>query len=434
MYFYFIPFLVVCGLLLIAAIFRPVLIYQYPYFMAATFVAFIAPQLFGLFKLEWAGPFVETTALMSLLCVVCCWLGNLLKPHPTFIEKLNVSLNPDRFLQGGIVLVVTGLYFNYKLSNLPVVEDAGLMSGIGTVYLFFGGLVYPGFAICFYCALKHRNPIAWVATAVAAMIPLQAAIFYGRREPTVLFILSFAMSFYFIKGKTPPRWAVVAAIIGGMFIIPSIGQYRSLAKDDPLAAFKSIDFKEEFGEYFDEEAISEVKNATVLIAVTQQTGDYEWGAGYWNRIVFRFVPAQFVGREFKNSLMIGGALRDPAEFVEENMGYALPTGSTVTGLGDSFNQFGYFGCLVFAVMAYIFKNFWTAANHADGTGAQILYIQVMTTAMRSLTHQTLDFLPGLIYSGLFIGLVVYYAKERRDWSRELEHERAIRGKVETLKR
>ena len=433
MHFYFLPFLVICGLLLIAAIIRPVLIYQYPYFMAATFVAFIAPQLFGLYKVGWADSFVTATALMSLLCVACCWLGYLPKAHPAIIERLNVSLNPNRLLHGGIALIVVGFFFTSKMTGVTIDEEVGLMSGIGTIYLFFGGLVYPGFAICFYCALQHRNPIAWVAAAVAATVPLQAAIFYGRREPTVLFILSFAMSFYFLKGKTPHRWAIVAAIIGGMFIIPAIGQYRQLAKDDPLAAFKSIDFKEEFGEYFDEDAISEVKNATVLIAVSQQTGDYEWGAGYWNRIVFRFVPAQILGRDFKDSLMIGGVQRDPGEFVEANMGAALPTGSTVTGLGDAFMQFGYFGCLVFAGMAYMFKNLWTAANHADGTGAQILYIQVMTTAMRSLTHQTLDFLPGLIYSGIFIGLVVFYAKERRDWSHELEHERGIRGKAEIAK-
>lgn len=433
MYFYFVPFLVICGLLLIAAVGKPVLIYQYPYFMAATFVAFIAPQLYGLYKLDWAGPFVEATALMSLLCLVCCWLGHCPQPHPAIIEKFNVSLNPNRFLHGGIVLVVIGFYFTYKFGSLPEEELSSMMTGIGTIYLFFGGLVYPGFAICFYCALQHKNPVAWVATAVAASIPLQAAIFYGRREPTVLFILSFAMSFYFLKGKTPPRWAIVAAVVGGMFIMPAIGQYRQTAAEDPLAALKSIDFREEFNGYFNEDAISEVKNATVLIAATQQSGGYEFGAGYWNRLVFRFVPAQLLGREFKDSLMMGEGFRDLGEFVEDTMGFKPPTGSTMTGLADSFNQFGYWGCLVFAVMAYLFKNLWTAANKPDGTGAQILYIQVMTSAMRALTHQTLDFLPGFLYSGIFIGLVVLYAREKRDWSHELKHEKAIREKAETLK-
>jgi len=370
--------------------------------------------------LNWGGPFVEAIALMCLLCLACCWLGYLPRAHPALIEKLNVSLNTNRFLHGGIVLVAVGYFFVYRFGTLGEDDISTLMTGVGTIYLFFGGLVYPGFAICFYCALKERNVVAWIAAAVAAWIPLQAAIFYGRREPTVLFILSLAMSFYFIRGKFAPRWAIVTGVVGAMFIIPAIGEYRSLATEDPLAALKAINFKQEFNEYFEEDTISEVRNAVVLIAATQETSDYEWGAGYWNRIVFRFIPAQLFGREFKDSLMIGGQQRDPSEFVEATIGTGLPVGATITGLGDSFNQFGYFGCLIFAVMAYLFKNLWVAANHPDGTMAQILYIQVMTTAMRALTHQTLDFLPGFIYSSIFISLVALYAREKRDSKRELD--------------
>ena len=109
--------------------------------------------------------------------------------------------------------------------------------------------------------------------------------------------------------------------------------------------------------------------------------------------------------------MIGGRQRDYGDYVEEATGFRLPRGSTVTGIGDSFNQLGLFGCLVFAGIAYLFKNLWVAANQPNGTVAQILYIQVSTTGMRALTHQTVDFLPGFIYSAIFIGLVAWYAKE-----------------------
>jgi len=149
-----------------------------------------------------------------------------------------------------------------------------------------------------------------------------------------------------------------------------------------------------------------------LIAATRESGAYQWGAGYWNRLVFRFVPAQFLGESFKNSLMIGGEQRDLGDFIEDELGYRIPPGSTVTGLGDSFNQFDYFGCLLFAAMAYLFKNLWAAAKQPNGTVAQILYIQTTTSAMRALTHETIDFLPGFIYSALFIALVALYARER----------------------
>src|SRR5205814_1682918 len=174
-------------------------------------------------------------------------------------------------------------------------------------------------------------------------------------------------------------------IFAAMFAIPATGEYRRSAAEDPLEAFRQIDFADQFNQYFNEDTPSEFKNAITLIAVTTAQGDYEWGVGYWNRVIFRFVPAQFLGENFKNSLMIGGQQRDYGDYVELATGFRLPAGSTVTGIGDSFNQFGLFGCLVFAVMAYLFKNLCVAANQPAGTVAQLLYIQVSTTGMRALT-------------------------------------------------
>ena len=111
--------------------------------------------------------------------------------------------------------------------------------------------------------------------------------------------------------------------------------------------------------------------------------------------------------------MIGGRQRDWGDFVSESMSFYMPKGVTVTGLGDSFNQFGYLGCLVFAAIGYLFKNLWVAANQPGGTIAQILYIQSATSAMRALTHQTIDFLPGFIYSAIFVIAIAIYARDRR---------------------
>ncbi len=412
MFLYFIPFVVACLVLFVMTVIRPRLIYEFPYFMAGVFVAFILPQAYALYKNEWGGLFLESTLIMCCLCLAACWLGYLPKAHPGILRKLNVPVSTLRFLHGGAALVLVGYYFTYKFASLPEEGVATMMTGIGTIYLFFGGLVYPGFAICLYCALKTKGAVAWALSAIAAWIPLQAAIFYGRREPTALFLISLGMSLFFLRGKKAPRWLVISSIIGAMFIIPAIGEYRKTAAESPIEAWRRLDVLEQFNEYFDVNATSEVKNATVLIAATRESGDYQWGAGYWNRIVFRFVPAQFLGENFKNSLMIGGAQRDLGDFVEDELGYRVPPGSTVTGLGDSFNQFDYFGCLFFAAMAYLFKNLWTAARQPNGTVAQILYIQTTTSAMRALTHQTIDFLPGFIYSAIFIAMVAWYARDR----------------------
>jgi hypothetical protein len=410
MLLYFAPFAILTLLLVGAAIIRPQLLYEYPYFMGATFAVFILPQAYSLYLNEWGGIYLESTLLMCTLCLLCCWLGYRLRPHPGVMERLNVPIDSGRFLQGGIVLVLIGWYFTLKFGSLAEEELSSQMTGIGTIYLFFGGLIYPGFAICFYSALRSGGFLAWAGTAAAAISPLQAAVFYGRREPTALLLLSLGLSLYFIKGRRPPRLIVLAAIVGGIIAIPLTGEYRKLAADDPLGALKSIDFEEQFADFFDMDAVMELKNATTLIAATQATGGYEFGGGYWNTVVFRFVPAQFVGESLKASLMIGGSRRDMGDFIEDVLGARPPAGSTVTGIGDSFNQFGYLGCLVFAAIAYLFKSLWTAANHVNGTVAQILYIEVTTSAMRTVTHETIDFLPGFLYGLIFIGLIGLYAR------------------------
>jgi hypothetical protein len=417
MLLYFGLFAGICAVLIGATIVRPRLIYEYPYFMAATFAVFILPQAYAIYRNEWGGIYGETTLLMCFLCLGCCWLGYQRRPHAALLAKVNFSVDPARFLIGGIVLVIVGSYFMYQFATLPEEElssgeQSSLLTGIGTVYLFFGGLVYPGFAICLYCALRRGWLLAWLAATAAAIIPVQSALFYGRREPTVLFLMSIGVSIFFIKGKQAPRLAIIAAVIGAMLIIPATSEYRTLAREDPLEAFKQIDFGEEFRESLAPEAISELKNAVALIAATQAMGGYEYGAGYWNRIVFRFVPAQFVGKDVKTSLMIGGEQRNYKDFVEDVLGFRLPVGLTVTGVGDSFNQFGYFGCLFFAAVAYLFKTLWAAANRPNGTVAQILYIQVTTSAMRAATHQTVDFLPGFVYGAIFIGAIAFFARER----------------------
>src|SRR4029077_16588948 len=105
MFLYFIPFVVACLLLFAASVVRPRLIYEFPYFMAGTFIAFILPQAYALYRNEWGGGYLETTLLMCCLCLAACWLGYLPRAHPAILEKFNVPVNTSRFLHGGVVLV-----------------------------------------------------------------------------------------------------------------------------------------------------------------------------------------------------------------------------------------------------------------------------------------------------------------------------------------
>ena len=95
-------------------------------------------------------------------------------------------------------------------------------------------------------------------------------------------------------------------------------------------------------------------------------------------------------------------------------GFEISIGTTVTGMGDSFQQFGYFGCLFFALLAVVYRSLWLASLLPNTAFAQLLYIQTATSGMRAVTHQTVDYLPGLIYNLIFIGLVALYSLQRPD--------------------
>lgn len=410
---YFYAFVGLIVVMLAPIIWRPASVYQYPRFMAIPFAVFILPQAYALYHGGWGGSYLETTLLMCSLCLACCWVGYHRHAHPALLRRLEVRIDLQRFLVGGIVLVGVAWIFSSLFQWLPEEMLSSQLTGIGTVYLFFAGLIYPGFGICLYCALKKGNVVAWGASAIAAVLPIKAVIFAGRREEAALFLVTVGLCCYFVKGIKPPRLVAIAAIAGWALIIPATAEYRShRAEESPVEAWQELDLGESFEESLHEESVSELKNATALIAATQATGWYELGAGYWNALVFRFVPAQFVGSEVKNSLMIGGEQRSFSDFVENVLGGGMPLGTTPTGMGDSFNEFGYLGCLFFAALGYLFMTLWAAASRPSATVAQILYIQSVTSAMRTVTHQTIDFLPGFVYGLIFIGAIAWFARER----------------------
>jgi hypothetical protein len=141
-----------------------------------------------------------------------------------------------------------------------------------------------------------------------------------------------------------------------------------------------------------------------------QSGSFGYGRGYWNTLVFRFVPAQFVGKETKEAMQFthdygtGDTLQHSSE---------IPPGTTSMGLGDSFEEFGYFGCVFFAGLAILFRSLWNAATVQKSVLAQLYYILNIVPAMRALTHQTADFLPALIYNIIFMTPVLWYTARRR---------------------
>src|SRR5262249_31361359 len=157
---------------------------------------------------------------------------------------------------------------------------------------------YPGFSICFRHALMHGGSGAWLWAILGAWPPIVSGIFYGRREPTILFALTAVMTLFYQRRFVLPRYAAIGAMLGVMIGIPATTQYRQTLYGKGFAAISQIDVVENFRDFLTKPVILELRNAAMIIDATKSTGNYGMGTAYWDQLVFRFVPAQLLGKEF----------------------------------------------------------------------------------------------------------------------------------------
>lgn len=404
------------GGVLVHALLSPKRFYEYPYFMAAPFVAFILPQAYSLVRFPFGTrpDAIDTVLLMTLLCVLACIIGYRAPVNKWIVEKTHIPIDDRRLFRWGIFFVLCGFFFTYLISGMtPAERGGGQWTGRATIFLFFATLGYPGLAICLRQALKDRGDgVAWFWTIAGSVIPVIAGLFYARREPIALFAVTIAITIYFQKRYVLPRAVVVAALAAAMVVIPATSQLRSTLGRKGVSGVWDIDFMGDFQRFIAGSAILELRNAAMLIEATNRTGDFGWGQAYWDQLVFRFVPAQVVGRGVKDSLMFRSALRHDKQDMAA-LGYRWENGTTVTGMGDSYREFGYFGALLFAALAVVFKSLWAASLRPNGVFAQLLYIQTSTSAMHAVTHQTADYLPALLYNLIFLGAAAFFSRVRR---------------------
>ena len=416
--FLFWALVVLVSIPLLSALRKTERIYQYPHFMAAVFAIFILPQAISLRRFPGAAPeqAIQAVFLMSCLCMAACLIGYQFSTGCGIGSLATAKLNESRLFHAGLLFVGCGLGFSYLLSHIEVqTTEAGGWTGPATIYGFFQQLCYAGFAICLMRLIRGPTLTSFCCTLIAAVVPIVNLLF-GRREPAALFALIIGLTLYFQLGLRPARWLVMSAICAAMLALPATGTYRRYQLQNDWEAVRQMDVVGNFREYLGQESVLELRNAAMLIEATRRSGQYQQGAGYWNHLIFRYIPAQLLGQNFKESLMIRRG-EDSVERELAGMDYVNPAGSTVTGMGDSFQQFDYWGCLFFAGVAVLFRKLWHKARQPNALFAQLLYMQSCTCAMRAVTHWTLDFLPGLLYNTIFLGAALLYAREGHEANR-----------------
>lgn len=404
----------ICIGLLVWGLIRIERIYQYPFFMGAIFVSFLVPQAYSL--LANSGSLnqqaLASVLLMSCLCAIACWVGYQGKPNQGFINNLNIKLNETKLLQAAFILTFIGYFFNYLISrtNIQVSDVNGNWTGVATIYYFFAQVIYIAFSIFLMRAIHYPSTLNIIFASTAGWIPLQTVL-AGRRQPTMTFVIMIGICFWLIRRYLPPRWLIIISVLSIALLVPTIGHLRE--------EFWELLFNGKWGEVIstaqDQFAIQqtgeilELRNAAYYIDAITHSNLYGLSSGWWDAIVFQYIPGQILGFGFKESLQFNLITN---ETLYNLYGYSVHVGTTITGVGDSFIEFGYLGCLSFALIGYLFKHLWISAYYNKSFCASILYMGLVSPAMLALTHGIGRFLQEAIFQISIVFLIVLYSKQK----------------------
>jgi hypothetical protein len=398
----------------------PSRIYHYPYIISFAFVFFIVPQVVVIY-LKQTLPLQTTNRLflMTILCWIMSFLGwYSYKPKSLVFKKfIGVNYNKKNLSFTAILFIAIGIIVNIIAHKLLKENDyGGQATGSVTILIFFQQLLVLGTGICLSLWLKDKGKLDLIFAIIGILYGFYIGILLGRRISTVTTLIVLGLPFFVHYKRKPPRIIIISFITLVLFIMPSIGQYRQILKTSNSTSLffhrlvTELDIGKNFNDFYMNAESYELVNGAYIMDYTYRSSDYELGFGYWNRLIFNFVPGQIVGVEEKKSLMIDLKLlsENRRDVRSTNPNYI--TGGTATGMADGFQQFDYFGSLFFLFVAMFMKKLWVTINDTGHHLLQVFYAILLVSSILSITHTTTGFFPPLIFAYIFLYLTHLFAK------------------------
>jgi len=389
---------------------EPDRILQYPFFMGAIFSVFLVPQAIALLNNPGVAPLssVYRIFIYGALCAIMCSVGYRFKPKEQWLARLDGQVHPKRLFYSGLFLAIFGVLCQLALGVITIQTTAsGTWTGPATIIYFFGGTIWPGISILLLHGLYWKKPNSLILAAFAISTIIPAIFDTGRRQPTAALLILICLGLFFTRRIIPPRLLVLLFVFITMFLILFIAQMRGEFWSSLFTGELMIEDFRNIYSGFHEGKILELRNAALITEHAEITGQYGYGRGFWDRIVFQYVPAQWFGRDFKSSLYL---MSEQTNF-QDLFAYKRPTGTTSTGLGDSFGEFSYFGCFIFGFIGYFFKHLWVSAVYRGSIYSQVLYMGLVGSALLGVTHGIGRFINELIFQLLCLFLIISLSKK-----------------------
>jgi hypothetical protein len=422
-------FLVLLGLiclsLVVSGLLRTEGIYQFPFWAGVICVGWFYPQAVGGYFNRDAYPFgaYADCLLFASLCMVGFWLGFKMVLFKAIRKSwLDAPFDLSRLYLAGVGLCVFGFYFQWKLWSLPEEMLAETQwSGAAVKYLFFASIFKVGFLVLWLVYLSQDKIVAprlLIFILPCLFLISSAALLRGRRAEMMNLASYILVSLWFVRRFTIPRGLLIVGLAGGLILVNAIGTYRAIMKNkdtslsERLAQASNADYLASSRRSMGESG-SEFKNYIFYRQAVVDSGFYDFGFEHWDRAVFNFVPAQIVGRELKESLMLEYLQEvDLQAYALEAYGHPRKTGSTSTGFYDAYASFGWFGVIKFIIIGNIMGVLYKYAMCGYFL-PQLLYVYLLGTAMHAVSHGTHRILvSSWIYFFVLCFPVLFWAQAR----------------------
>lgn len=410
-----------CILILGWGLLRRERLLQFPVLAAAVFAGWVFPQFVGLRNHEGIPPgALEKALVMTILCFGGCYFGYRQNAKPARI--ISWKLSRKKLIVASAVLSLLGAYFFFKVGQLAAEATmmyGGGWTGVITIYVFLASMLTTGFAIALVLHLKKPSLETLAILAFDTLFYFQRIFISGRRAAMIELFLMVLFALWFNKRWLPSRIIVIGSFVAGALIVNSIGDYRGVMLNEYGAAWSGAGIKEILSiNYVDnisgilrgDFGGEEVLNAVMGIEATEKYGGYDFGLTLWNNFIVKYVPAQLVGKELKDLLVF-----DVGEPSFLRLGHVQHTGSTFTGIYDSFLSFWYFGSIKYFFIGLIFSRWYRAATSTN-IAAQLVVMLTAAQALQAITHSTHHYFLSFIDLIIFLLPVLYFAKKRKDQS------------------
>jgi hypothetical protein len=391
---------------------KPGGIYGFDFLAATVLAGFFLPQLIGLRGSYGLPPGAWAfTTFMTILTAIMCYAGFRMPVMPSRVSEMVFS--EKRLLIVASFFTGVGGIAYFLLGSMSETELARTQwSGMTVAYLFFAKLSVFGLAISAIYFFRTRQAIWGLLMAVPLVIYAYRMIFLARRGDTVEIVMVLLLALWFTQRRAVPRFLFLIGVIAASVLLPSTGAYRSAMSpyaenQQSLEAKVNTRSIEQNFKVLLTQGGQELRNA---ITYTWWIGKYDtpnFGLSYYNELVRLYFPAQVFGAEAKQRLLID--LGHPGQ---RFMNFRAATGSTLTGLVDSYASFRIFGVLVFGLIAWNLRHFYVWAERGSITH-QVLYMTLINDGLQAMTHSTSWYLGTLVYTAIFLLPVLALVRERR---------------------